>query len=132
MVSSFSYHCSHGSSLPAIRCCIPYWINDANSHDSGQHLVLSQLVDFHFSLKTIVISKIRKLAKDGLQQTDKGVGLMNEILAAMDNVKYDRTPLTAEKPTLSNINLDIPVGSLVAVVGGTGEGKTSLVSAMLE
>nr|QIT08318.1 putative ABC transporter C family member 2-like protein [Siraitia grosvenorii] len=37
----------------------------------------------------------------------------------------------AEKPTLSNINLDIPVGSLVAVVGSTGEGKTSLISAML-
>lgn len=37
----------------------------------------------------------------------------------------------AEKPTLSNINLDIPVGSLVAIVGGTGEGKTSLISAML-
>ena len=32
---------------------------------------------------------------------------------------------------MSNINLDIPVGSLVAVVGSTGEGKTSLVSAML-
>lgn len=27
--------------------------------------------------------------------------------------------------------MDIPVGSLVAVVGSTGEGKTSLVSAML-
>ncbi|KAK9085883.1 hypothetical protein Sjap_026294 [Stephania japonica] len=37
----------------------------------------------------------------------------------------------AEKPTLSNVNLDIPIGSLVAVVGSTGEGKTSLVSAML-
>ena len=32
---------------------------------------------------------------------------------------------------MSNINLDIPVGSLVAIVGGTGEGKTSLISAML-
>lgn len=39
--------------------------------------------------------------------------------------------LQAERATLSNINLDIPVGSLVAVVGSTGEGKTSLVSAML-
>ena len=39
--------------------------------------------------------------------------------------------LQATKPTLSNINLEIPVGSLVAIVGGTGEGKTSLVSAML-
>ncbi|KAF6161018.1 hypothetical protein GIB67_007659 [Kingdonia uniflora] len=37
----------------------------------------------------------------------------------------------AEKPTLSNINVDIPVGSLVAIVGSTGEGKTSLTSAML-
>lgn len=27
--------------------------------------------------------------------------------------------------------MDIPIGSLVAVVGGTGEGKTSLISAML-
>lgn len=39
--------------------------------------------------------------------------------------------MQVEKPTLSNINLDIPIGSLVAVVGGTGEGKTSLISAML-
>ncbi|KAK8708770.1 hypothetical protein V6N13_059807 [Hibiscus sabdariffa] len=39
--------------------------------------------------------------------------------------------LKAEKPTLSNINLDVPVGSLVAIVGGTGEGKTSLISAIL-
>ncbi|XP_047331263.1 ABC transporter C family member 12-like [Impatiens glandulifera] len=34
-------------------------------------------------------------------------------------------------PTLSDINLDIPVGSLVAIVGGTGEGKSSLISAIL-
>ncbi|KAF5206945.1 Multidrug resistance ABC transporter ATP-binding/permease protein BmrA [Thalictrum thalictroides] len=37
----------------------------------------------------------------------------------------------AEQPALSNVNLEIPVGSLVAIVGGTGEGKTSLISAML-
>jgi ABC-type Mn2+/Zn2+ transport system ATPase subunit len=37
----------------------------------------------------------------------------------------------AERPTLSNVNLDVPVGSLVAIVGSTGEGKTSLISAML-
>ena len=29
------------------------------------------------------------------------------------------------------MNVDIPVGSLVAIVGSTGEGKTSLISAML-
>ncbi|CAL5345398.1 unnamed protein product [Camellia sinensis] len=201
---------------------------------------------------TFVISKMRKLSKEGLQRTDKRVGLMNEILAAMDTVKYSlifarrvsnlkftasglmnsrgsrkhsycqripvlvtvtsfgmftflggnltpsraftslslfamlRFPLNmlpnlitqvvnanvslqrleelflaeerillpnpplepelpaisirngyfswdskAENPTLANINLDIPVGSLVAVVGGTGEGKTSFISAMI-
>ncbi|KAL8091101.1 ABC transporter C family member 12-like isoform X1 [Apium graveolens] len=37
----------------------------------------------------------------------------------------------ARKHTLSDINVDIQVGSLVAIVGGTGEGKTSLLAAML-
>ncbi|KAI9074946.1 hypothetical protein K1719_043109 [Acacia pycnantha] len=37
----------------------------------------------------------------------------------------------AGRPTLSNVNLDVPAGNLVAIVGGTGEGKTSLISAML-
>ncbi|KAK1568814.1 hypothetical protein Q3G72_029144 [Acer saccharum] len=209
-------------------------------------------------VQTFVISKMRKLTKEGLQQTDKRVSLMNEILAAMDTVKCyaweksfqsrvqsircdelswfrkaqllstfnsfilnsipvvvtgvsfgtftllggELTPARAftslslfavlrfplnmlpnllsqvvnanislqrleelfladerilepnpplepelaaisikngnfswdqkvHKPTLSNINLDIPVGSLVAFVGRTGEGKTSLISAML-
>jgi ATP-binding cassette subfamily C (CFTR/MRP) protein 1 len=36
-----------------------------------------------------VISKMQKLSKEGLQRTDKRIGLMNEILAAMDTVKYD-------------------------------------------
>ncbi|KAJ4976197.1 hypothetical protein NE237_001303 [Protea cynaroides] len=211
-----------------------------------------------FPIQTYVISKMRKLSMEGLQRTDKRIGLMNEILPAMDTVKCyaweqsfqskvqdirddelswfrksqllgafnsfllnsipvvvtvvsfgmfiflggDLTPARAftslslfavlrfplfmlpnlitqvvnvnvslkrleelfiaeeriltpnpplepglpaitirdgyfswdskaEKPTLSNVNLDIPVGSLVAIVGGTGEGKTSLVSAML-
>ncbi|GMP73760.1 hypothetical protein CsSME_00031413 [Camellia sinensis var. sinensis] len=30
---------------------------------------------------------MRKLSKEGLQRTDKRIGLMNEILAAMDTVK---------------------------------------------
>lgn len=49
----------------------------------------------------------------------------------LNNTLFSSFLLQAEKPTLSNINLDIAVGSLVAVVGGTGEGKTSLISAML-
>ncbi|RXH98903.1 hypothetical protein DVH24_011228 [Malus domestica] len=211
-----------------------------------------------FPLQTFVISKMQKLSKEGLQRTDKRIGLMNEILAAMDTVKCyawessfqskvhsvrtdelfwfrkasllgacngfilnsspvvvtvisfglftflggDLTPARAftsltlfavlrfplfilpniitrvvnanvslkrleelllaeervllpnppldpglpaisirngyfswdskaEKPTLTDVNLDIPVGNLVAIVGSTGEGKTSLVSAMI-
>ncbi|GKU99912.1 hypothetical protein SLEP1_g12690 [Rubroshorea leprosula] len=36
---------------------------------------------------TLVISKMQKLSKEGLQRTDRRIGLMNEILAAMDTVK---------------------------------------------
>ena len=35
-----------------------------------------------------MLSNMRKLTKEGLVRTDKRVGLMNEILAAMDTVKY--------------------------------------------
>lgn len=35
---------------------------------------------------------MQKLSKEGLQRTDKRIGLMNEILAAMDTVKYDLFP----------------------------------------
>lgn len=34
-------------------------------------------------------------------------------------------------PTLSDINIDIPAGKLVGVIGPTGSGKTSLISALL-
>lgn len=37
----------------------------------------------------------------------------------------------AETPTLKNVTLEVPIGKLVAVVGATGQGKTSLVSAIL-
>lgn len=221
-------------------------------------LIGALMLVFMFPLQTFVISKMQKLSKEGLQRTDKRIGLMNEILAAMDTVKCyawessfqakvqsvrndelswfrrasllgafngfmlnsipvvvtvvsfgmftllggDLTPARAftslslfavlrfplfmlpniitqavnanvslkrleelflaeervllpnpplnsalpaisiknghfswdtkaERPTLSNIDLDIPVGTLVAIVGSTGEGKTSLISAML-
>ncbi|CAI9089674.1 OLC1v1024292C1 [Oldenlandia corymbosa var. corymbosa] len=221
-------------------------------------LLGSLMLVLMFPIQTLIISNMRRLSKEGLQRTDKRVGLMNEILVAMDTVKCyaweksfqskiqsmrneelswfkkaqllaacntfilnsipvlvtvvsfgmftllggDLTPARAftslslfavlrfplnmlpnlitqvvnanvslqrleelfiaeerillpnppreagvpaisikdgcfswdskaEKPTLSDVNLDIEVGSLVAIVGGTGEGKTSLISAML-
>ena len=37
--------------------------------------------------QNFVISRRQKLSKEGLQHTDKRIGLMNEVLAAMDMVK---------------------------------------------
>ena len=37
--------------------------------------------------QTFIISRMQKLSKEALQRTDKRIGLMNEILAAMDTVK---------------------------------------------
>ncbi|KAJ6979519.1 hypothetical protein NC653_027615 [Populus alba x Populus x berolinensis] len=232
-------------------CFVPLYLSHLLSHKSPNFSIFCLV-------KTFVISRMQKLSKEGLQRTDKRIGLMNEILAAMDTVKcyawessfqakvqgvrddelswfrkasllgacnsfilksipvmvtvisfgmYTllggnltparaftslslfavlRFPLSmlpnmitqvvnanvslkrleelflaeerirlpnplldpwlpavsikngcfswdskAERHTLSNINLDVPIGSLVAVVGSTGEGKTSLVSAML-
>ncbi|KAJ6979531.1 hypothetical protein NC653_027625 [Populus alba x Populus x berolinensis] len=234
-------------------CFVPLYLSHLLSHKSPNFSIFCLV-------KTFVISRMQKLSKEGLQRTDKRIGLMNEILAAMDTVKCyawessfqakvqgvrddelswfrkasllgafhtkkaypvmvtvisfgmytfawwksdtckgiyisisvlssffivslivlltaeillyggkckcvlkasggtilaeERIRLPnplldpwlpavsikngcfswdskAERHTLSNINLDVPIGSLVAVVGSTGEGKTSLVSAML-
>lgn len=47
-------------------------------------------IPFLYWKQTVVISRMQKLSKEGLQRTDKRIGLMNEILAAMDTVKYAR------------------------------------------
>lgn len=35
-----------------------------------------------------MIRKMQKFSKEGLKSTDKRIGLINEVLAAMDTVKY--------------------------------------------
>ncbi|KAH7544598.1 hypothetical protein FEM48_Zijuj01G0002700 [Ziziphus jujuba var. spinosa] len=265
VVGSISNCYLFGSSISTIGCVFATWSFNVGSYVprtdadfSNSHLI-SEDSTYCFPMHlTIVISRMRKLSKEGLQRTDKRIGLMNEILAAMDTLKCyawersfqskvlsvrteefswfrkasllgalnrfilnstpvvvtvisfgmftllggDLTPARAftslslfavlrfplfmlpniitqvvnanvslkrleelllaeerillpnppldprlpaisikngyfswdskqERPTLLNINLDIPVGSLVAIVGSTGEGKTSLISAML-
>ncbi|GKV41416.1 hypothetical protein SLEP1_g48954 [Rubroshorea leprosula] len=53
----------------------------------GASLLGSLILLLMVPLQTVVISKMRKMTKEGLQWTDKRVSLMNEILAAMDTVK---------------------------------------------
>ena len=49
--------------------------------------VLAEFFVYSF-YQTVIIGKMQKLTKEGLQRTDKRISLMNEILAAMDTVKY--------------------------------------------
>ncbi|PAA57130.1 hypothetical protein BOX15_Mlig029003g1 [Macrostomum lignano] len=44
---------------------------------------------------------------------------------------WERSPSASAEPTLSNVNLIVPDGSLTAVVGTVGSGKSSLVSGIL-
>ncbi|XVE94233.1 hypothetical protein REPUB_Repub01dG0264000 [Reevesia pubescens] len=88
--------------------------------------LLSQVVNANVSLQRLeelFLAEERVLAPNPPLQ----LGLP-AILIKDGNFSWDSK---AEKPTLSNINLEVRVGGLVAIVGGTGEGKTSLISAML-
>ncbi|XP_010460830.1 PREDICTED: ABC transporter C family member 11 isoform X1 [Camelina sativa] len=88
--------------------------------------LISQAVNANVSLQRIeelLLSEERILAQNPpLQPGAPAISIKNG---------YFSWDSKATKPTLSNINLEIPVGSLIAIVGGTGEGKTSLISAML-
>lgn len=46
------------------------------------------LYNLFYWQQTLVINKMRKFSEGGLQRTDKRIGFMNEIIAAMDTVKY--------------------------------------------
>ncbi|CAM8928970.1 unnamed protein product [Rhodiola kirilowii] len=85
-----------------------------------------QIVNAYISLCRIeefLSSDERSLVENlPVEQRDPAISIINGCFS------WD---LKSGKPTLRNINVDIPVGSLVAIVGGTGEGKTSLISAML-
>ncbi|XP_017637071.1 ABC transporter C family member 12-like isoform X2 [Gossypium arboreum] len=88
--------------------------------------LLSQVANANISLKRLeelFLAEERVLAPNPpLQPGLPAISIKN------GNFSWD---LKVERPTLSNINIDVPVGSLFAIVGGTGEGKTSLISAIL-
>ena len=65
---------------PLFTCSFVF-LNVNNSPSLSPELALC------FLKQTIIISKMQNLTKEGLQRTDKRIGLMNEVLAAMDTVK---------------------------------------------
>ncbi len=59
-------------------------------------------------------------APDGLAFGDVPAGALAD--------RDGRAPADAQRPVLRDVDLHVPAGSTVAIVGGTGSGKTSLVS----
>ena len=51
--------------------------------------------------------------------------------ADADNADSEKAPADQRPETLQKVELEIKKGELLAVVGGTGQGKSSLLSAML-
>ncbi|MCF7646794.1 ABC transporter ATP-binding protein/permease [Bacillus subtilis] len=82
------------------------------------------------------VRKTRALFTRVFEYLDKPV----EIKETVDAVTFDRSQMRgavrvenvsfsypeSEKPTLSEISIDVPAGSSVAIVGSTGSGKTTL------
>ncbi|MED6195162.1 Canalicular multispecific organic anion transporter 1 [Stylosanthes scabra] len=88
--------------------------------------LLSQVANANVSLQRL--EELLLTEERNLKQNPPLIAGLPAISIKNGNFSWDAE---AEKPTLSNINVEIPVGSLVAIVGGTGEGKTSLISAMI-
>ncbi|KAJ7947402.1 ABC transporter C family member 2-like [Quillaja saponaria] len=88
--------------------------------------LLSQVVNAHVSLQRL--EELFLTEERVLQPNPPIVPRLPMISIKNGYFSWDSK---AAKPTLSDINVDISIGSLVAVVGGTGEGKTSLISAMI-
>lgn len=55
----------------------------------------------------------------------------NPIAISIERGTFSWSKAETEQPTLKNINLDVPRGRLIAVVGTVGSGKSSLLSAVL-
>lgn len=61
-------------------------------------------------------------------QNDDGKTLADCNGIALENIDFSYVP---EKPLLQDLNLDVPQGTLVAIVGRTGCGKTTLINLLM-
>ncbi|KAM9346446.1 multidrug resistance-associated protein 1 [Symphorus nematophorus] len=90
-------------------------------------MVISSMVQASVSLKRLrVFLSHEELQEDSVEH--KAVASSPNSISVVDGVfSWSRN----ESPTLKNLNVCIPEGSLVAVVGHVGSGKSSLLSALL-
>ncbi|WAQ96712.1 MRP3-like protein [Mya arenaria] len=94
-------------------------------------------------LNAVVANKVKEYQVQQMNLKDKRIKMMNEILNGIKVLKLYAWEPSFEKKVLEirnkelavlkrmSINLDVPVGSLVAVVGTVGSGKSSMLQAVL-
>ncbi|KAJ3271229.1 hypothetical protein HDV01_006962 [Terramyces sp. JEL0728] len=87
-----------------------------------------QLVDFRVAM-TRIQELLMASELDPQEQPDPA--MTDAIKVTEGNFYWDESVIETEQPILNNINLTIPKGSLVAVVGTVGSGKSTLLSSLI-
>ncbi|CAH2234392.1 jg21196 [Pararge aegeria aegeria] len=128
-------------SLMSFGCFV--LVNDHEVLDSKRAFValsLFNILRFPLSMLPNVISNVVQTAV-GIKRLNKFMNCEELNVESVEHDPKEPNPLVIEnghftwgdesQPTLKNINIHIPRGSLVAVVGAVGSGKSSLLSALL-
>lgn len=110
---------------------LAYELQKAGLHLPDGILTISELVDV-LTKKDIVLEKEWKTrGKDShrvkVEHETSSIACENPVLK-MENVRYTYNPETAyETHALKDVNLEIPQGQFVGVIGHTGSGKSTLI-----
>ncbi|KAJ8721589.1 hypothetical protein PYW07_002364 [Mythimna separata] len=126
-------------SLMSFTCFV--LVNDTEVLDSKRAFValsLFNILRFPMSMLPNVISDVIQTAVS-IKRLNKFLNSEELDVTAIEHNPDEKDQIVIEKghftwgdePVIKNLNLRIPRGSLVAVVGGVGSGKTSLLSALL-
>ncbi|XP_047509487.1 multidrug resistance-associated protein 1 isoform X2 [Pieris napi] len=128
-------------SLMSFGCFV--LVNDTQVLDSKTAFValsLFNILRFPLSMLPNVISNVVQTAV-GIKRLNKFMNAEELDEESVEHDPKDPNPLSMEncnfswgdtpEPILKNINLQVPKGHLVAVVGAVGSGKSSLLSALL-